>query len=85
MRSHGNHSLKGEKVTGDRASGVFGATLRRHHYPCNYPNELEWKRSRSCAGPVTHSSGDPLCRGAEKTTRVRSPLTTESVQVTNDP
>jgi hypothetical protein len=70
-------SVIGEKVTGERASAVFGATLRRHLHLSNCRNELLWKRSRSSESTVTYSSGDPPCRGAEKTTLVGLPPMTE--------
>jgi hypothetical protein len=47
---------------------VFGETLRWHLCLSNCGNELPWKRSRSSASPVSHSSGDPPVQGSEKTT-----------------
>jgi hypothetical protein len=63
-------------MTGGRASVVFGATLWRHLYLSNCRNELPWQESRRSAHPVTHSSEDPPCRGAEKTTLAGSPPVT---------
>jgi hypothetical protein len=40
LTEQGNHSVKGGKVTGERASVVFGAALWRHLYPSNCENEL---------------------------------------------
>ena len=64
-------------MKGGLASAGFGETLWRHLYLSNCRNELPWKQSCSSVSPVTHSSGDPPCRGPEKTTRVGSPPVTE--------
>jgi len=67
-------------MTGERASAVFGATLWWHPYLPNCRNELLWRQACSSQEPVTHSSGDPPFRGAEKTTRVGSPPVTRCLQ-----
>ena len=76
VRSDSNHSDKDEKMTGGRTSAVFGETLWRHLYLSHCRNETPWKRSCTSASPVTHSSKDPPCRGAEKTTLAGSPPVT---------
>jgi len=64
-------------MVGGRTSVVFGETLWRHLCLSGCRNETLWKRSHNSARPVTHSFGDPPCRGSEKTTLTRSPSVTE--------
>jgi len=66
-------------VPGERANVVFGETLRRHLFASNCRNETPRKRSRNSLKPGPRSSGDPPCRGAEKTALVGSPPVPEGL------
>jgi len=60
-------------MTGEQASVVFGEILWRH--PSGLIPQVELLIDRSCSSmpPIPIPSGDPPCRGSERTTLARSP------------
>jgi hypothetical protein len=75
-----NPSVLGGKMAGERASVIFGETLWRHLCVSNCKNKYLGSKLATPKSPVAHSSGDPPCRGTEKTTLVRSPPVTEGLR-----